>query len=103
MGTPKRVPLILGNPTLNPKSLNPKPPSHRILTSGPRTGRVDRLLVLAFLHLFCLGVCIYMVWVPGLGFYAGIVGYILRLCRDNGKENGNYYNGVIYGVNMLVA
>ena len=24
----------------------------------------------------------------------GIIGYILVLCRDNGKGNGNYYNGL---------
>ena len=26
----------------------------------------------------------------------GIMGYILGLYRDNGKENGNYYNGVMW-------
>ena len=26
------------------------------------------------------------------GERGGIVGTILRLCRDNGKENGNYYS-----------
>ena len=25
----------------------------------------------------------------------GIIGVIVGLCKDNGKENGNYYNGVI--------
>ena len=33
----------------------------------------------------------------------GIIGYILGLYRDNGKENGNYYNGlyrVYIGCNM---
>ena len=25
----------------------------------------------------------------------GIIGYTLRLYRDNGKENENYYNGFI--------
>ena len=25
--------------------------------------------------------------------YIGIIGHILGLYRDNGKENGNYYNG----------
>ena len=31
----------------------------------------------------------------GLGYkgYIGIIGYMLGLYRDNGKENGNYYNG----------
>ena len=27
--------------------------------------------------------------------YIGLIRYILGLHRDNGKENGNYYNGVI--------
>ena len=27
--------------------------------------------------------------------HIGIIGYILGIYRDNGKENGNYYNGVI--------
>ena len=27
--------------------------------------------------------------------YKGIIGYILGLYRDNGRESGNYYNGVI--------
>ena len=26
--------------------------------------------------------------------YIGIIGYILGLYWDNGKENGNYYNGL---------
>ena len=26
-----------------------------------------------------------------LGLYSGYIGDILGLCRDNGKENGNYY------------
>ena len=26
--------------------------------------------------------------------YMGIIGYILGFYRDNGKENGNYYNGL---------
>ena len=25
--------------------------------------------------------------------YVGIIGYILGICRDNGKENGSYYLG----------
>ena len=29
--------------------------------------------------------------------YIGILGYILGLYTDNGKENGNYYNGIIMG------
>ena len=28
------------------------------------------------------------------GLYWGLWGYILRLYRDNGKEHGNYYNGL---------
>ena len=33
-------------------------------------------------------------------FYIGIIGYILGLYWDNGKENGNYYSilGVILGI-----
>ena len=27
----------------------------------------------------------------------GIIGYILGLYRDNGKENGNNYNGLYWG------
>ena len=30
--------------------------------------------------------------------YRDYVEVILGLCRDNGKENGNYYNGVIQGL-----
>ena len=26
--------------------------------------------------------------------YIGIIGYILGFYRDNGKEKGNYYNGL---------
>ena len=33
--------------------------------------------------------------------YMGIIGTILGFYRDNGKENGNYYIGVIYN-NILV-
>ena len=34
--------------------------------------------------------------VEGLGYrgYIGILGYILGLYGNNGKENGNYYNGL---------
>ena len=28
--------------------------------------------------------------------YIGILGYILGLYRDNGKENGNYYIGLYW-------
>ena len=27
--------------------------------------------------------------------WGGIIGYMLGLCRDNGKENGNHCNGFI--------
>ena len=27
--------------------------------------------------------------------YIGVIGYILGFYRDNGKENGNYYNSII--------
>ena len=26
--------------------------------------------------------------------YIGIIGYMLVIYRDNGKEHGNYYNGL---------
>ena len=29
-----------------------------------------------------------------IGTTIGIIGYILELYRDNGKENGKYYNGL---------
>ena len=32
---------------------------------------------------------------PLKGRYRGYIGVILGLYRDNGKEHGNYYNGVI--------
>ena len=31
-----------------------------------------------------------------LGLYLAYIGVILGLYRDDGKENGNYYNGVIW-------
>ena len=35
-------------------------------------------------------------WVIGImqGLYTDYFGYILGLYRENGKENGNYYNGL---------
>ena len=30
----------------------------------------------------------------------GYVRVILGLYRDNGKENGNYYSGIIYGLRL---
>ena len=30
----------------------------------------------------------------GVMGYKGIIGFILGLYRDNGKEHGNYYNGL---------
>ena len=35
--------------------------------------------------------------------YIGIIGYILGIYRDNGKENGNYYNGVIEGLGFSIC
>ena len=29
-----------------------------------------------------------------IGLYRGYIGFTLGLCWDNGKENGNYCNGV---------
>ena len=33
-----------------------------------------------------------------IGFFRGYIGIILGLYWDNGKENGNYHNGVIWGL-----
>ena len=30
-----------------------------------------------------------------------IIGYILGLYRDNGKESGNYYNGITWGLGIM--
>ena len=45
----------------------------------------------------------YIILGVGSIVYWNNVGVVLGLYRDNGKENGNYYNGVMWGLGFRVA
>ena len=48
-----------------------------------------------YIYMYILGLCRDNVKENG-NYYNRIIGYILRLYRDNGKEHGNYFNNRVY-------